>query len=151
MRSEGSRAPDGEKGQKETMKTLVLFVLSASWADGLLSTLQSIPRHRSKLHLRISLPDFFSPQKNQVKSQATSAENEYKLALLDLLSTVPKNVATPKELTSDILEAVKILEKDCPTPESDVLQLLAGNWELIWTAQDLQSSRTSNIFSNWIK
>jgi hypothetical protein len=86
-----------------------------------------------------------------VKSQATSAENEYKLALLDLLSTVPKNVATPKELTSDILEAVKILEKDCPTPESDVLQLLAGNWELIWTAQDLQSSRTSNIFSNWIK
>ena len=76
-------------------------------------------------------------------------EDGPKTHLLELLASVPKNKSTPRDLTNQILEAVKRLESEYPTPESDVLPLIAGNWELIWTAQDslsLTERRLDNLF-----
>jgi hypothetical protein len=89
--------------------------------------------------------------KSQGDDRAAATENvNNKSALLELLKSVPPNEATPKELTSDILKAVEVLEADCPTPEVDVIPRLAGNWELIWTAQDA-SRASKNAFNSWIK
>jgi hypothetical protein len=49
-----------------------------------------------------------------------------KVLLLRLLAKVPPNQSTSYELTQDILGAVSGLEKQCPTPEADVLPRLAG-------------------------
>jgi len=70
--------------------------------------------------------------------------------LLNLLSSVPSNISTPKKLTSDILSAVRDLEDFCPTNDAEVLTSLGGNWELIWTAQD-KSSLEGRQRLNWIK
>lgn len=101
------------------------------------------------IHLSLSLADIFFPQtrKNDDISAANdnaTNNNDNKLALLDLLSKVPSNESTPKKLTREILQAVANLENDCPTPEEDVLPKIAGNWELIWTAQDIASLSKRN-------
>jgi hypothetical protein len=67
---------------------------------------------------------------------------EKKAALLNLLSKVPRNISTPKDLSSYILTSVRELEELCPTNEDDVLDELGGNWELIWTAQDSTSQES---------
>jgi hypothetical protein len=68
-----------------------------------------------------------------------------------LLSKVPPNESTPKELTASILQAVKNLEDSFPTPEEDVLEAVAGNWELLWTAQDLSSLPKKRIdLRSWV-
>jgi len=64
------------------------------------------------------------------------------------LSKVPPNESTSKQLTTEILQAVNILEEECPTLETDVLSRIAGNWELVWTAQDKSSLQSSNSNSN---
>ena len=51
---------------------------------------------------------------------------ECKISLLSLLAKVPSNQSTPKELTRDILNAVSVLERECPTSEVDVVARLAG-------------------------
>ena len=82
-------------------------------------------------------------------SAQPTGQDEAKSRLLDLLARVPKNKSTPRDQTNRILETVKRLECDFPTPESDVLPLIAGNWELIWTAQDslsLTERRFDNLF-----
>jgi hypothetical protein len=71
-------------------------------------------------------------------------ENENVNALLTLLSKVPSNVPTPKSLTDDILIAVRTLEENCPTNDDRVLLESAGNWHLLWTAQD-----QSNVKGGW--
>jgi hypothetical protein len=68
--------------------------------------------------------------------QNTETRKEKKEALLHLLSKVPRNVSTPKELSSGVLSSVRELEQLCPTNDDNVLDELGGNWELIWTAQD---------------
>ena len=65
-----------------------------------------------------------------------------KSKLFDLLDEVPSNAPTPRGLTDDILAAVRVLERQCPTPDDDVLSELAGNWELLWTAQDKSSAES---------
>lgn len=112
-------------------------------AEALLSNVNFGQNPPSKLHLQISLPNFFPPK------QEESEGSNKKSALLELLKSVPPNAATPKELTSNILQAAEILENDCPTSESDVIPQLQGNWELIWTAQDTKNAK--NIFTTWIK
>ena len=62
--------------------------------------------------------------------------------LFDLLDEVPSNAPTPRGLTDDILAAVRLLERQCPTPDDAVLSELAGNWELLWTAQDKSSAES---------
>jgi hypothetical protein len=49
-----------------------------------------------------------------------------KSIVLDLLRNIPRNAATSRKLTSDILSAVRTLEQECPTPDADVLGKLAG-------------------------
>jgi len=64
----------------------------------------------------------------------------YKERLLKILEQTPRNAPTPGSLTSEILEVVKLMESlDGNVPESEVLQKLSGNWELLWTAQDINS------------
>ena len=65
-----------------------------------------------------------------------------KSKLFDLLDDVPSNAPTPRGLTDDILAAVRVLERQCPTPDDAVLLELAGNWELLWTAQDKSSAES---------
>ena len=61
--------------------------------------------------------------------------------LLALLDSVPSNLPTSKSQTDEILNAVKKIEESCPTPNESVIQELAGNWELLWTAQDRSSEQ----------
>jgi hypothetical protein len=62
-----------------------------------------------------------------------------KLELLDLLKETPSNAPTSRKMTREILEIIDDLEKCCPTPDEQVLESLAGNWELLWTTQDKRS------------
>ena len=52
--------------------------------------------------------------------------NNCKMALLSLLQKVPSNQSTPKELTREILNAVRALEREYPTSEADVVARLSG-------------------------
>ena len=105
-----------------------------------------------RLDMISSLTDFFFPP----KSESLSLDDSRKEILLNLLAQVEPNKSTSKELTNDILNAVVELEKECPTLNEDVLPSIAGNWELIWTAQDKANLPTTNreqanFFGNWIK
>lgn len=85
------------------------------------------------------------------KEQSNKHIQEKKDDLLNLLSNLKPNEATPTSLTNDILQAVSILEPNCPTDEDSVLNELNGNWELIWTVQDKQSGDDrSSLLRNWI-
>ena len=102
------------------------------------------------LHYLSLVDNIFSLQTKNIKdvnNNNNDSENK-KLALLNLLSKVPPNESTSKQLTTEILQAVNILEEECPTLETDVLSRIAGNWELVWTAQDKSSLQSSNINSN---
>ena len=94
--------------------------------------LQQFHHHQE---LRLSLADLFFPKTTTAPATTKNADNQRRQALFNLLAQVPSNESTPKELTNQLLEAVARLEKDCPTPETDVLPRLAGNWELIWTGE----------------
>ncbi len=86
------------------------------------------------------------------QNRGFTTRDERKALLLDLITSVTSNQATPKKLTVEILSAVKNLEELCPTDDNDVLEELGGNWELIWTAQDKSSPEgRQSPLSNWIK
>lgn len=89
-------------------------------------------QHHHQSELCLSLADLFFPKTTPATN---NADNQQRQALFNLLAKVPSNESTPKELTNQLLEAVALLEKDCATPEEDVLPRLAGNWELIWTGE----------------
>lgn len=90
-------------------------------------------------------------QPTKLKDTQSTTETIDKNKLLTLLSNVPPNEPTPKDLTEQILQAVKDLEETCPTPEQDVLQAVAGNWELLWTAQDVSSLPQQRInLRSWV-
>jgi len=91
----------------------------------------------SKLHL--SIATIFSLQPTSNNNTNNNKNDGNKLNLLNLLSQVPSNQSTPKQLTTEILQTTSILEKQCPTIDENVLERLVGNWELIWTAQDVSS------------
>ena len=101
-------------------------------------------RTPSLLHFLSLVDNIFSSQTKNVKDVNNSNESENKVALLNLLSKVPPNESTSKQLTTEILQAVNILEEECPTFETDVLSRIAGNWELVWTAQDKSSLKQSS-------
>ena len=101
------------------------------------------------LHYLSLVDNIFSSQTKNIKDVHNSNGSvNKKLALLNLLSKVPPNESTSKQLTKEILQAVNILEEECPTFETDVLSRIAGNWELVWTAQDKSSLQSTNINSN---
>ena len=97
-----------------------------------------------------SSPASSSQSKVACRSAATSVTDttDAKSRLFDLLDEVPSNAPTPRGLTNDILAAARDLEERCPTPDEDVLSELAGNWELLWTAQDKTSAESQRgLFS----
>jgi hypothetical protein len=51
--------------------------------------------------------------------------------VMELLQSVPRNAPTPRELTVDILRAVRLLERQCPTPDLEVLEKLSGKRTLL--------------------
>jgi len=81
---------------------------------------------------------------------ADAINNNSKSKLLDLLDDVPSNAPTPRGLTDGILSAARVLEDCCPTPDDDVLSELAGNWELLWTAQDQSSAESQRGVRSFI-
>ncbi len=81
-----------------------------------------------------------------------------KQRLFQLLDGTPPNEPTPPSLTSQILDEIRRLEKESSSAAvvkdaNDFLSSLAGNWELIWTAQDVNSPeyRNANPIRRWIK
>ena len=87
---------------------------------------------------------------------ATDAVTVCKDELLSLVQGAPSGRATPKRMTTQILDIVRQLERKCPTPNDQVLSALAGSWELLWTAQDPESPEIANnrgtgrAFRSWI-
>ena len=75
-----------------------------------------------------------------------------KKRLLRLLECTPRNARTPSALTTEILSEVRLLEKSSPVTDGDFLSALAGNWELLWTVQDVDSAEYRNsLIRRWIK
>lgn len=72
--------------------------------------------------------------------------------LYDQLKNIPRNRPTGPKETNFILSLVRQLEDSCPTADDDVLSQLAGNWELVWTSVDPNSSERQRFLpQNWIK
>ena len=110
---------------------------------------------RSDIHQHSVLQQSLSPQKNDKGTENVDniQNSESKQTLLNLLAQVPPNESTSKELTQQILQIVNNIEDLCPTPDTDVLSRVSGNWELVWTAQDkssLPNSVGSNPFATFI-
>ena len=92
------------------------------------------------------------PIDTSTKRNLDQPREEIKSQLLELLSATPSNQPTFKSLTNEILNVVRQLESNCPTPDNEVIGRLAGNWELLWTAQDQMSDEWGlGPLRTWIK
>ncbi len=86
-----------------------------------------------------------------------SASGLSKQRLFQLLDGTPPNEPTPPSLTLQILDEIRRLEKESSVvtvkDSNEFLSSLAGNWDLIWTAQDVNSQeyRNANPIRRWIK
>jgi hypothetical protein len=84
--------------------------------------------------------------------ETNTSRERTKNQLLSLVTSTPSNGPTSKHTTNDILAVVRELEAQCPTPEADVVPMLGGNWELLWTAQDQSSDEWGlGPLRRWIK
>mmetsp|Transcript_27492 Transcript_27492/g.42386 ORF Transcript_27492/g.42386 Transcript_27492/m.42386 type:complete len:303 (+) Transcript_27492:38-946(+) len=125
---------------------VLLLSMVVSFADAFTACPSSTHLHNGP-PTRIRQSFLFATKSTNNEAPSTND----KIELLNLLSKVPPNEPTPKELTASILQAVKILEDNFPTPPEDVLQAVAGNWELLWTAQDLSSLPQKRInLRSWV-
>ena len=72
--------------------------------------------------------------------------------MLSLVQSAPSGLPTPRDLTNQILDRVQQLERQCPTPETEINRGLQGTWELLWTAQDPRSPETkqARFGASWI-
>eukprot|EP00978_Attheya_sp_CCMP212_P006684 scaffold15494_cov57-Attheya_sp.AAC.3 len=108
-----------------------------------------VGRYRTQLSIQPN--DQTSRTKKSGDSQGPSALEKRKELLFELLDSSPANVPTPTKLTKQILDVVRELEESCPTEDNCVLGQLAGNWELMWTAQDKSSPEwQQNPLRTWI-
>jgi hypothetical protein len=84
-------------------------------------------------------------------TSTTSTRQQKKQELLEWIQSTPSGLPTPYFVTRNILNLVESMEKDdvvSPTiPESQLLNALAGTWELLWTAQDPKAPET---FGSWV-
>jgi hypothetical protein len=93
---------------------------------------------------------FLSTSQSAQSTKASQNAQSTKAKLLDiLLEKAPRNTATSATLTAEILSVVRELEGQCPTPDADVEQELAGVWELLWTTQDRSRPESQSPFA-WI-
>ncbi|KAL7472509.1 hypothetical protein ACHAXS_012866 [Conticribra weissflogii] len=133
----------------------LLILMTASGFSGasaaFVKSTTSVRSLKSIRPLNSFFSDLFPPLKNPDSKTDVNISDD-KSALMELLAQVPPNQPTSKELTSQILDAVKALENSCPTPDDEVISRLVGNWELIWTAQDTNNlpGGKQNFFANWI-
>ena len=128
--------------------SLGLLLSTTSSADALIACPFSIHLRNNGPLLKLSFLDDLFASKSATE-EAPSANS--KRDLLNLLSEVPPSEATPKDLTASILQAVKKMEDNFPTPPEDVLESIAGNWELLWTAQDLSSLPQKRVnLQSWV-
>jgi PAP_fibrillin len=92
-----------------------------------------------------------SPLKKLNILHAIEAVTVCKDELLNLLSSVPSGIPTPKGMSISILSLVQQLELKCPTPDDLVIPSLQGSWELLWTAQDTTLPEANRAFMrSWI-
>jgi PAP_fibrillin len=92
-----------------------------------------------------------SKRKNASALHAIEAVTVCKDELLNLLSSVPSGLPTPKGMTISILSLVQQLELKCPTRDDLVIPSMQGSWELMWTAQDTTLPEANRSFmSSWI-
>eukprot|EP00986_Skeletonema_menzelii_P015640 scaffold12293_cov154-Skeletonema_menzelii.AAC.1 len=128
--------------------SLGLLLSTTSSADAFIACPFSIHLRNNGPLLKLSFLDDLFASKSATE-EAPSANS--KRDLLNLLSEVLPNEATPKDLTASILQAVKKLEDNFPTPPEDVLESAAGNWQLLWTAQDLSSLPQKRVnLQSWV-
>ena len=73
---------------------------------------------------------------SKTQGQETVKEN-LKSDLLSSIANAPPNAPSSRKQTNEILSLVRELEQYCPTIDSDVLIESSGNWQLLWTAQDM--------------
>ena len=71
------------------------------------------------------------PKRLQQQNAATSMNpptNPWstKEKVLAMLENTPRNAPTSRKTTNEILDIVRKLELECPTPDEDVLQKLSG-------------------------
>lgn len=140
--------PRRKMAQLRQPMALLLTVVLVTFSRLISGGRRDIHQH-SVLHLSLS------PQKNDkgLDNVDNIQNSESKQKLLNLLAQVPPNESTSKELTQQILQIVNDIEDLCPTPDTDVLSRVSGNWELVWTAQDkssLPNSVGSNPFATFI-
>mmetsp|Transcript_18751 Transcript_18751/g.26445 ORF Transcript_18751/g.26445 Transcript_18751/m.26445 type:complete len:315 (+) Transcript_18751:2-946(+) len=98
--------------------------------------------------------------KINLETTQTRTQLDKKQQLMELLEQVPANQKSSTELTSKILKIVQEIEmynnnKDDADSSSssviadkDVLSSLAGNWQLLWTAQD-KNSQEWKVLQPW--
>eukprot|EP00563_Minutocellus_polymorphus_P020226 CAMPEP_0197716600 /NCGR_PEP_ID=MMETSP1434-20131217/1433_1 /TAXON_ID=265543 /ORGANISM="Minutocellus polymorphus, Strain CCMP3303" /LENGTH=300 /DNA_ID=CAMNT_0043300983 /DNA_START=87 /DNA_END=989 /DNA_ORIENTATION=+ len=111
----------------------------ASFVDGFISPHRHFRSRQSTSFLSATPTSQVATDVDAIKAKSK---------LFDLLDDVPSNAPTPRGLTDAILAAVSVLERQCPTLDDDVLSELAGNWELLWTAQDKSSTESQRgVFS----
>jgi hypothetical protein len=92
---------------------------------------------------------FSSTSQNALSTKASQNSQSTKAKLLDIFEKAPRNAPTSASLTAEILSVVRELEGQCPTPDADVQQELAGVWELLWTTQDRSRPESQSLFA-WI-
>jgi len=111
-----------------------------------------------------SLPlTFLHLASKENSSLETPQQQDKKQYLMDLLKDVPANQKSSTQLTARILKIVKDMEIDnnnsnnndsssSVIPEQDILPALAGNWQLLWTAQDKESTEWKVLepWKTWI-
>jgi hypothetical protein len=126
-----------------------------------------IPSHRH--YYRESFHEFSSTSWFTSLSSSTTRDT-LKEDLLHQIVSTPSNAPTSVSATKSILTTIRELEELCPlatatattTPLVDYtngnnnevfLNMLAGNWELVWTTQDERSEEWSlaGPFRRWIK
>jgi hypothetical protein len=122
----------------------------------LLFVLLVVRVHAFVLSSRISLRSWGGTTtflaKANLDQDMDSLNVEIKRQLLDLIAATPSNLPTSKRQTDKILCVVRSLELQCPTADEDVVDKLAGNWELLWTAQDQTSDEWGlGPLRTWIK
>jgi hypothetical protein len=142
-----------------TRSRLVLFGILCSFVDALWNHVPLVPNHNGwgPWGRTATTPSRRYAEESTTKSTSSSTEpmrsDDRKRRLLELISETPSNMPTSKRLTNEILDAVRQLEETCPTSDDKVVEQLAGNWELLWTAQDQTSDEWGLLgpVRTWIK
>lgn len=139
---------------------LFIFGLGFAWTscDGTRNKLKIKHSRAYTISKANRLEESSTSRSAKIGDVAGSKSYIIKQRILDLLDGTPPNVPTSQPITLQLLEQISSLEEESSyvapvvDPE-EFLASLAGNWELIWTAQDINSPeyRTANPLRRWIK